>query len=89
MARIEITENELLDAIAAAAPLGRKGPADARTAQEISASAGMSIWAVRKALAVLQRAGRLTVHQVNRPCIAGVNRAVPAYTITSVKKRRG
>lgn len=86
MARaIEITQAELLDAIAAAATT--QGPDGAATVAEMQTATGMSATKVRQALKRFQVEGRLSVVSVTRLGIDGTNRRSPAYTIRPAKKR--
>lgn len=81
-----ITQNELLEALAAAVPSG--GPADARTVGEMSAETGLQEFKIRQALKILLTQQRLTAHRVHRDSIDGRKMSVPAYTIAPVRKRK-
>lgn len=87
MAPVQVTESDLLDALAAATP--GHGPESARTTQEMMAATKLTMHSVSKALRQLQATGRLQAHRVPRPAIDGVMRLVAAYTITPAKKARG
>lgn len=84
MAPIVITEADLLDALAAAAP-GR-GPTAAKTVMEMSWEMERHERTVRQALARLKRDGRLVLHSVIREGLDGRNCRVTAYTILPKKK---
>ena len=79
MARLVVTESELLEALVAAMP--GTAPEDAMTARELAESVGMSKDWVGKCLRRFQAAGRLVVHQVRRHDLAGREQVLPAYTI--------
>lgn len=85
---VRITEAEILDALAAAAP--GNGPEDARTLGELRAETGLSRERLLAALHACRKAGRLVVHQVYRETLLGRRARVPAYTITpsTTKKKR-
>lgn len=87
MARISVTENDLLDALSEALPSG-KGPDDARTVREMAKATGWSEVRVRKALVAVQEQGRLVVHRVGRQGIDGRAAVVSAYTIVPEKAKR-
>lgn len=76
---IQITETELLDALAAAQ--ASDSPDDARTTEEMAADANLAVRHVRAALKVLQRQGRLRTHRVRRVALDGRNALVAGYTI--------
>lgn len=78
---MRITEQELLDALAAASP--GAGPEDARTQEEIAIASCLSIKRVRVAMRALQQQGRLIPHRVMRTRMDGVQTPVTAYTIKS------
>lgn len=84
MARVEITQAELLDALATASA----EPEDARTLAELSAETGLSERKTRAALHALNAAQRLVVHRVTRMALDGRNATVPAYTILPAKKAK-
>lgn len=79
---ISITENELLDALAAA--VGDKGPEEAQTQEEIARTTNINVKRVRLAMKELQSQGRLVVHRVMRARLDGVLVPVTAYTIKPV-----
>lgn len=81
---MKITQAELLDALAAAAP-GRTAD-DARTVAEIREDTGFSREFVLAALHAARRAGVLRIHRVYRETLLGHRQRVPAYTITPVAK---
>ena len=86
MARIVITQSDLLDALAAAST--GSAPEDARTLTELAAEAGISKERARKGLHALQLQRRLVVHRVPRLDLAGRAALLPAYTILPAKKAR-
>lgn len=75
----QITEAEILDALAAAVAVP---PEEARTADELVEHTGLSLNRVRAALKEYQKLGRLQVHKALRPGIDGRQIYRPAYTIT-------
>lgn len=83
MAILNITETELLDALAASVAVT---PDEARTADELVKHTGMTIGKVRKALQLYAEQGRLQVHQKLKPGIDGRQVSRPAYTILPAKK---
>ena len=74
---MSITTDDLLDALRDALSTAPDG--DGQTVQEIAAAAGFGTTTVRKALAALQRDGRLVVVRVKRPALDGRQCSVPAY----------
>jgi predicted transcriptional regulator len=84
MARVTITQAELLDALATASV----EPEDARTLAEISAETGVAEKRCRDALHALNAAKRLVVHRVTRIALDGRRATVPAYTILPAKKAK-
>lgn len=80
---IGISEAELLDALALAAP--GAAPENARTAEELAVAAGVSKDVVRSRIALLHRAGRVVVHTARRPNVLGKLVPKPAYTILPAK----
>jgi hypothetical protein len=82
---LRITQTEILDALALAAP--GNASKDARTVKELSEETGMRRQQVCEALARLKLDGRLKLHRVQRERIDGFSRHVPAYTILPAKKR--
>lgn len=83
MATIQVTETELLEAIAEAT---KGGPAEAQTATEIAERTGVHRKQVMKALRELDRQGRLEPHTVFRRSIDGKTKPVVGYTISPAKK---
>ena len=77
---MNITESELLDALATAST----APEDARTVCEMVAATGHSEDKIRRALKVFHAAGRLVAHRVRRMAIDGRNSQSTAYTILPV-----
>lgn len=84
MARIVITQAELLDALAT----GSTDPEDAHTLVEIAAQTGLTQPRTLQALHALKAAGRLIPHRVKRPALDGRIATVPAYTILPAKKAK-
>jgi DNA-binding Lrp family transcriptional regulator len=80
---MKITEAELLNALAAAAP--GKAPREAKTLTELSEETEVSPLKVQRALKEYQKQGRLVAHRVQRMAIDGTQRQVPAYTILPKK----
>lgn len=85
MAVLAITEQEILDALAAS--LRGSGPAEAKTVLEIAAQTGISEKRARTALQRLKAQGRLQVHRVLRPRLDDTMFPTSAYTILPAKKR--
>lgn len=85
MASVEITENELLQALAASMP---DAPADAMTARELSAAKDVSRHQVDKLLGRLAMQNRLGVHKVQRTDRTGRVKMEPAYTILPRPKKK-
>ena len=83
--RIEVTENELLDSIAAALPTA---PKNALTCKELCEATGVSRHYVTKFLGSLAMQDRLGVHRAVRRNVAGYSKGEPAYTILPPKKRK-
>jgi hypothetical protein len=86
MAAIAITEDEVLEALAIAAP-GR-APENARTTEELALAAGVSHDVVNSRIRALSREGRVMVHTVYRENVVGKRIQKPAYTILPAKKKR-
>lgn len=85
MATLAITEAELLDELALAAP--GKAPANARTTMELAQMAGLSHDAIQERIKRLHALGRVVVHTVYRPNVTGKMVQKPAYTFLKAKKR--
>lgn len=81
---MKITQNELLDALAAASP---QSPADALTAHELADKTGVGYIRTKAALKQFAAEGRLQVHRVMRQRLDGIITPVPGYTILPAKKR--
>ena len=75
---MEITENELLEALAEAETVGRV-PENALTSKEISETTGMSRDAVLKKLGKGVEDGSIGVVSVKVPRIDGIMNTVPAF----------
>lgn len=86
MARIDVTESELLAALAAAMPTA--APEDAKTVQQLAAAANVPTSRIVKALHALHAQGRLVPHRVPHVAIDGRRCTVPAYTILPAKKAK-
>ena len=84
MARIEITHEEIMEALISAHPAG---PEKAKTVQELAMEFSISPERVRKALKRLQSGGVLGVHNVHRTALDGTRRLVPAYTYSRNGKK--
>jgi hypothetical protein len=84
MASIEITESEVF----AALEIAGTAPKDARTVEQLVAKTGRRHEAVRAALRRINAQGRLVVHHTASRDIAGRNCTIPAYTITSAKRKK-
>lgn len=84
MARIVITEGDLLDALASAST----APEDARTMAQLSLETGMGVRKLTAAMHALNAAGRLRVHRVSKIALDGRRSLVPAYTILPAKKAK-
>lgn len=86
MASVVITQNEILDALAAAYPT--RGPKEALTLSELESATEIPIRRLRAALQQLNRQGRLGVHKVRRPALDGRMAVVPGYTILSAPRAK-
>jgi hypothetical protein len=84
MARLIVTEADLLDALATAST----APEDARTAQELATSHGVVLSRVQKALRALHVQGRLQCHHKQTVYMDGRRGRVPAYTILPAPKAK-
>jgi hypothetical protein len=84
MPSVTISQQELLDALAAAT----QAPEDAMTAEEIAAFANCSTGKVHQCLKAFARDGRLQLHQTIRRRIDGRAQKVPAYSIVPAKKAK-
>lgn len=82
---IEITESELLSALASA--YGAE-PEGAKTTRELCAELGLPKSRVQKALQAVQAQGRLVVHHLRRPDLAGRMGWVVGYTISPPPKKK-
>lgn len=80
---MKISEAELLDALALAAP--GQAPENARTCAELAALAGLGDNAIQERIRKLHAQGRVVVHKVYRPNVAGVMVQKPAYTFLPAK----
>ena len=80
----QITESELLDALAAS--VSGRGPEEAKTVLEIAAATGITEKRVRRALGWWKARGRLAVHRVLRPRLDDTLVPVSAFTILPAKK---
>lgn len=89
MARITISESELIDALRAATGNGESGPADAFTLKEIKAATG---WGDRRVLAhlyLLKAQGMLQIVTVNRERLDGRVGGVPGYRFLKKPRKAG
>ena len=77
MARLVVTEADLLEALASASD----APEDARTVQQMADETGLHAWRIQKALRALHAQGRLQAHRVPHVGIDGRRGMIPAYTI--------
>ena len=82
MARIAITQAELLDALSTAS----LEPEDAMTLRELCVEFSLAEARMRRALHALAKQSRLRAHQVTRSALDGRQAKVPAYTILPAKK---
>lgn len=86
-ARVEqITEAEVLAALAAAAP--GNGPEEARTQTEIAKASGVGVKKVREAMQILKAQGRLMTHRVTRTRLDDTTYPCSAFTILPPPTRR-
>lgn len=85
--RVSITENDILEALAAAT--SGRGPDVARTVPELVETTGLSARHVRSALKLYARQGRLEVYRVMRPRVDGPLAPAPAYTVKPNGKPTG
>ena len=79
MARLAITEQELIAALSAA--IKSDAPEDARTVAQLAAASGVPASRVVKTLNALHAEGRVVPHRVPHVAIDGRHCTVPAYTI--------
>jgi prolyl-tRNA editing enzyme YbaK/EbsC (Cys-tRNA(Pro) deacylase) len=79
MARVAVTEAELVAALAEA--IRSEAPEDARTVQQLALAAGVPTSRVIKTLNLLHADGRVVAHRVPHVAIDGRRTTVPAYTI--------
>ena len=86
MARLAITEQELIAALAEAAR--GSAPEDARTPAQFAASANVPLSRVMKTLRALHAQGRVVSHRIPHTGIDGRSMMVPAYTILPAKAKR-
>lgn len=82
MARIDVTETELLAALAEA-EASDAGPDDAFTVAELAERTGVSVLAMRARIGALVRAGRVESVRVTRPAMDGRAARVPAYRLAT------
>jgi hypothetical protein len=84
VAPIAITETELLDALAAAAP--SKGPSNALTLKELARQTRLDERKVRVALEQFAAEGRLQRHKIQRERLNGTPMTYVGFTIAPAKK---
>lgn len=82
MARVEITEEEILTALTESR---YEGPENAKTVQELSQELSLSKLRILSALKELKQRGRLLTFRVRREDVSGRDQPVPAY---AVRKRK-
>lgn len=80
MARVDVTEADLLAALRDAAT--PHDPDDARTVMELADAMGMTEKRARAQVAALIRAGRVECVRVTRTAMDGRAAKVPAYRLT-------
>jgi hypothetical protein len=85
MATIEITKNELLEALFTAT---QDAPKEARTVKQLAEITGWGVARVQDAIGRLAMQDRIEVHRLKMPGIDGRNISRPAYTILPPKKKR-
>lgn len=88
MARIAISESELIEALRAATGNGESGPADAFTRNEIKAATGWGDDRISAHLHLLKDQGMLQVVRVRRRRLDGQVNPVPGYRFLK-KPRKG
>lgn len=86
MSRVEITEQDIHDALAAS--VAGNAPENARTLAEIQSMVAVGEKRLRRALGAIQAEGRLVVHKVMRRSLDGRPILVPAYTIIGKKRSK-
>jgi len=86
MARVTVSESELLAALADAGP--KPAPPHALTAAELREKLGLNSTALKKRLSRLKAEGRLEIWQTAREDVTGRVQGVPAYTIKPAKRPR-
>lgn len=79
MARVTITEAELMDALASS--IRSEAPEDARTVHQLAKVAGVPESRIAKTLRALASEGRVVPHRVPHVGVDGRRTTVPAYTI--------
>lgn len=85
MTRIEITETDILEALADS--VSGTGPEGAKTTTEMASETGLSHVRIIKALHVVKGEGRLVVHRVLRRSLDGKLKPTSAYTIAPKKRK--
>lgn len=78
---MNISQDDLLDALQAAMTPTDSGSEGFHTVAELSANFGKPGDRIRKALQIIHTAGRLETRQVRRPAIDGRPIVVPAYRV--------
>lgn len=86
MARVAITESELVAALTAAT--ASVAPEDARTPAQLAAAAKVPLSRVMKTLRALHAEGRVAAHRIPWVGIDGRSTTVPAYTILPATKAK-
>jgi prolyl-tRNA editing enzyme YbaK/EbsC (Cys-tRNA(Pro) deacylase) len=86
MARVTVTESELIDALSAA--INSQAPEDARTVHQLARASGVPESRVVKTLRALHEEGRVIAHRVPYTALDGRKTTVPAYTILPAKKAK-
>ena len=81
MGRMNITTDDLLDALRAAMGTAE---GEGHTVQELVAATGWGKTNIRQVLGHLHHQGRLEVVRVKRPCLDGRMQSIPAYRIKNV-----
>jgi transcription initiation factor IIE alpha subunit len=85
VASIVITESEILDALAAAAP-GR-GPKEARTILEMEEETGIDARKIRRALRLLKANNRLATHRIQRERLNGTSMTYVGFTVLPPQRK--
>lgn len=88
MARVEITDSEIVDALNAAIGTGEMAPADAFSREEIHDATGWGLPRISKHLRALKAQGQVEIVIVSRERVDGRLGPVPCYRFLRSKKAK-